>query len=83
MWEALKKKKPQHFNKANVLSIEINNLIIAQKKGTMSSFTLQGPNIRLLVEIQAAAENILAALVFSRKTLSVQSKTILSFKYIK
>lgn len=65
-----------------MLYIEINNLIIAQKKGTMYSFTLWGLNIRLLVEIEAAAENVLAALVFARKTPSVESKTILPFKYV-
>lgn len=41
-----------------------------------------GMNISLLVEIQAAAENVLAALVFARKTLSVASKTISPFKYV-
>lgn len=39
-------------------------------------------NISLLVEIQAAAENVLAALVFARKSLSVISKTISPFKYV-
>lgn len=48
----------------------------------MPSFTSQGTNIRLFAEIQAAAENVLAALVFARKTLSTETKTILPFKCV-
>lgn len=48
----------------------------------MYSFTLWRLNIRLLVEIEAAAENVLAALVFARKTPSVESKTFKPFKYV-
>lgn len=48
----------------------------------MPSFKSQGANIRLFAEIQAAAENILAALVFAREALSSETKTILPFKYV-
>lgn len=64
-----------------MLYIEIHNLITEQKKKNNVFFHLIGMNISLLVEIQAAAENVLAALVFARKTLSVESKTISPFKY--
>lgn len=47
----------------------------------MPSFKSQGVNIRLFAEIRAAAEDILAALVFAREALSNETKTILPFKY--
>lgn len=65
-----------------MLYVEIHNLITVQKKKNNAFFHLIGMNISLLVEIQAAAENVLAALVFARKSLSVISKTISPFKYV-
>lgn len=68
-----------------MLYTEIHNLITVQKKNNNAFFHLKGMNISLLVEIQAAAENVLAALVFAKKnpqTLSVLSKTISPFKYV-
>lgn len=54
-----------------MLYTENHNLITVQKKKNNAFFQLIGMNISLLVEIQAAAENVLAALVFAKKTLSV------------